>query len=120
VEAAGGMTGPAEVRSVTPDRSRIEAKPASGRPQPEKPAAAAKPKPDRVQTAIPLEAPMPGMIVSFEKQAGDSVKAGETLVVLEAMKMENALAAPAAGTIKKIFFKPGDSVAKGDVLCIIA
>jgi biotin carboxyl carrier protein len=62
---------------------------------------------------------MPGMIVSFEKQASDSVTEGETVVVLKDMEMENALAAPAAGTIKKIYFESGDSVATGDVLCII-
>jgi pyruvate carboxylase subunit B len=44
---------------------------------------------------------------------------GETVVVLEAMKMENALAAPASGTVKAINYASGDSVAKGDVLCVI-
>jgi len=82
-------------------------------------AAKSKSKPDRDQTGTSLEAPMPGMIVRFEKQVGDGVKEGETVVVLEAMKMENALTAPAAGTIKKIYFESGDSVARGDVLCII-
>jgi oxaloacetate decarboxylase alpha subunit/pyruvate carboxylase subunit B len=67
----------------------------------------------------PLAAPMPGMIVGYKKNAGDSVEAGETVVVLEAMKMENALPAPVSGTIKSIAFKSGDSVAKGDVLCVI-
>jgi len=127
VEAAGGSTGSAGVQRITPGRSRDEAKPAPdqprtlAQPQPAKKTEAAKPesKPDRTQTGTSLEAPMPGMIVSFEKKAGDSVKAGETVVVLEAMKMENALAAPAAGTIKKIYFESGDPVAKGDVLCVI-
>ncbi|MFQ5771379.1 MAG: biotin/lipoyl-containing protein, partial [bacterium] len=67
----------------------------------------------------PLTAPMPGMIVSYEKNAGDSVSQGETVVILEAMKMENALPAPARGTIKAIYFSSGDSVAKGDVLAVI-
>ena len=62
---------------------------------------------------------MPGMIVSYEKKVGDSVSHGETVVILEAMKMENALPAPAGGTLKSINFSSGDSVAKGDVLCII-
>jgi len=128
VEPAGGMTGPAEVRRVTPDPIRAEEKPAPDRPQPPaqsrppaKKTEAAKPKsrPDRGQTGTPLEAPMPGMIVRFEKLAGDSVKEGETIAVLEAMKMENALTAPSAGTIKQIYFESGDSVARGDVLCII-
>ncbi len=66
-----------------------------------------------------LKAPMPGMIVSIQKQVGDSVKEGETLVILEAMKMENALPAPASGTVKEINCSTGDSVAKNDVLCVI-
>ena len=67
----------------------------------------------------PLTAPMPGMIVRYEKQLGDSVNKGDTVVVLEAMKMENALPAPTNGTIKSIHFKSGDLVVKGDVLCVI-
>jgi oxaloacetate decarboxylase alpha subunit/pyruvate carboxylase subunit B len=59
------------------------------------------------------------MIISYEKQVGDAVSEGETIVVLEAMKMENALPAPTGGTVKAINFNTGDSVAKGDPLCII-
>ena len=62
---------------------------------------------------------MPGMIVKYDKKEGDTVSEGETVVILEAMKMENALAAPASGTIKAIKYASGDSVAKGDVLCVI-
>lgn len=64
-------------------------------------------------------APMPGRIVSYEKQVGDSVVEGETVVILEAMKMENTLPAPANGTIKSINFSPGDAVSKNDVLCVL-
>ncbi len=67
-----------------------------------------------------LLAPMPGMIVKYEKKAGDAVKKGDTLVVLEAMKMENALTAPCDGTVSGIKFASGDTVAKGAVLCIIS
>ncbi len=67
----------------------------------------------------PLKAPMPGIIVSYKKQVGDSVNTGETVVILEAMKMENALPSPAGGTIKSINFAAGDSVARNDVLCVI-
>jgi oxaloacetate decarboxylase alpha subunit/pyruvate carboxylase subunit B len=62
---------------------------------------------------------MPGMIVKYQKNVGDAVSEGETVVILEAMKMENALASPASGTIKAINFGSGDSVGKGDVLCVI-
>jgi len=67
-----------------------------------------------------LLAPMPGMIVKYEKKVGDVVKKGDTLVVLEAMKMENALVAPCDGTVNGIKFASGDSVAKGAVLCVIS
>jgi oxaloacetate decarboxylase alpha subunit/pyruvate carboxylase subunit B len=51
---------------------------------------------------------------------GDKVKAGDIVVMLEAMKMENAIPAPADGVIKAVNFGPGASVKKGDVLAIIA
>jgi pyruvate carboxylase subunit B len=81
-------------------------------------ATAAAPKAAAVE-GTPMAAPMPGMIVRYEKKEGDAVKKGDTVVVLEAMKMENPLTAPADGTIKCINFKSGDSVAKGDTLCVI-
>ena len=62
---------------------------------------------------------VPGMVVGYEKNVGDSVSEGETVVILEAMKMENALPAPCSGTIQAINYKSGDTVAKGDVLCVI-
>ncbi len=85
---------------------------------PAKPAAAAAPAAAPVD-GTPINAPMPGMIVRFDKNVGDAVSKGETVVILEAMKMENALAAPVDGTIKSINFKSSDSVPKGAVLCVI-
>ncbi len=84
-----------------------------------KPAAAAKPAPAASASGTPLPAPMPGMIVSYAKNVGDQVSKGETVVILEAMKMENALPAPVDGTVAAINFKSGDTVAKGDILCVI-
>jgi biotin carboxyl carrier protein len=89
------------------------------------PPAAPKPSPPPAPAAedgngTPLVAPMPGMIVGLEKQDGDQVSEGETIMVLEAMKMENGLPAPASGTITKISFGVGDHVKKNDVLCIIS
>ena len=90
--------------------------PAAPAPEPEK---APEPAVAEAVEGATITAPMPGMIVRYEKQVGDAVSEGETVVVLEAMKMENALPAPASGTIKAINFASGDSVAKGDVLCVI-
>ncbi len=66
-----------------------------------------------------MNAPMPGMVVSYAKEVGDVVAQGETVVILEAMKMENALPAPVGGKIAAITHKSGDTVAKGEVLCVI-
>ncbi len=66
-----------------------------------------------------LRAPIPGMIIEFKVTDGDKVKAGETIVVLEAMKMLNKLAAPCSGIIRDIEHKAGDAVGKGEVLCRI-
>jgi len=85
---------------------------------PEAPKAEA-PKAPADTKGSPLLAPMPGMIVKYLKNVGDSVKEGETLLVLEAMKMENALPAPASGTVKALGFSSGDSVKKGDVLAVV-
>lgn len=59
------------------------------------------------------------MIIEYKKKVGDKVKAGETVIVLEAMKMFNNLDASIDGEIKNIDYKAGDSVSKGDVLCYI-
>ncbi len=83
------------------------------------PTAPAAPAPAANVEGTPMTAPMPGMIVDYEKQVGDAVTEGETVVILEAMKMENALPAPCSGTIKAINYNSGDSVAKNDILCVI-
>jgi pyruvate carboxylase subunit B len=77
-------------------------------------------KPGAKMNGTPLTAPRPGMIVRFEKDIGASVHEGEAVVILEAMKMENSLPAPVSGTIEAIKLSSGDSVAKGDVLCVIS
>ncbi|MBW1635048.1 MAG: pyruvate carboxylase subunit B [Deltaproteobacteria bacterium] len=106
-----------DVQVVTPVPAAAPAAPAPAAPAPqavkEEPAAAA----DTDGTL--LLAPMPGMIVNYLKNEGDTVKSGDAVVVLEAMKMENSLTAPADGVVKCVKFASGDSVAKGAVLCVI-
>ncbi|WCT12788.1 biotin/lipoyl-containing protein [Mucilaginibacter jinjuensis] len=63
-----------------------------------------------------LKAPMPGMVLKVLVKEGESIKKGENLFVLEAMKMENIIKAPADVTVKSIKIKPGDKVEKGQVL----
>ena len=61
-------------------------------------------------------APMPGTIVSVEIEEGDSVEAGQGLVIVEAMKMENEVRAQAGGCVRAIYVASGDTVEKGKVL----
>jgi propionyl-CoA carboxylase alpha chain len=63
-----------------------------------------------------VRCPMPGLVVSIAVGEGQEVKAGETLAVVEAMKMENVLRAERDGSVKKIHAKPGDSLAVDAVI----
>ena len=63
-----------------------------------------------------LKAPMPGLIIDLKVKAGDTVKAGEPLLVLEAMKMENIIKSPGDGEVKAVNIKKGDRVEKNQVL----
>ncbi|MDO8056270.1 MAG: biotin/lipoyl-containing protein, partial [Candidatus Hermodarchaeota archaeon] len=69
------------------------------------------------ETAV--RAPMPGVIVKYEKKVGDRVKSGDPVVIIEAMKMHNSIEAPCDGEIVQIPFEPGASVAKENILCVI-
>ena len=66
-----------------------------------------------------IESPMPGLILRHEVEVGDTVQAGQTVLVLEAMKMENSLPAPVAGAVRSLPFGVGDKVSRGDVLAVI-
>jgi acetyl/propionyl-CoA carboxylase alpha subunit len=66
-----------------------------------------------------LTAPLPGRITHVAVRPGDSVKAGDTLVVIEAMKMENEFKASAPGTVSEVRVQPGQAVNPGDVLMVV-
>jgi len=63
-----------------------------------------------------LLCPMPGLVVSIAVEAGEEVQAGQTVAVIEAMKMENVLRAERDGTVKEVRAKPGDSLSVDDVI----
>ena len=67
-----------------------------------------------------LTAPMPGKVVSFHIKVGDSVSRGQTLAVMEAMKMEHTIAAPDDGVVTEILYAPGDQVLEGAELLTMA
>ncbi|MBT8359847.1 MAG: pyruvate carboxylase subunit B [Deltaproteobacteria bacterium] len=121
VDPVGGTTMSATPQNLAlQQQAPVVAAPTAAAPAPPAPAkqetASAAPA---AASGTLLLAPMPGMIVKYEKNVGESVKQGDTVVVLEAMKMENALPAPCDGTITAIDFDSGDSITKGAVLCVI-
>lgn len=76
-------------------------------------------KPSVSGGANAIKAPLPGVVLSVQVKEGDTVKAADTVIVLEAMKMENAIHAGRDGKIKSINVKQGDSVLQDDVLIVI-
>ncbi|MFT6583593.1 MAG: 3-methylcrotonyl-CoA carboxylase alpha subunit [Alphaproteobacteria bacterium] len=66
-----------------------------------------------------LTAPMPGSIVAVHVAAGDSVRMGQPLMAMEAMKMEHTISAPAKGVVEKVKFAVGDQVVEGDALLVL-
>ena len=66
-----------------------------------------------------VEAPMPGLVLRHEVEVGGTVESGQPIVVLEAMKMQNSLPSPVAGTVRALPFDIGAKVSRGDVLAII-
>jgi biotin carboxyl carrier protein len=68
---------------------------------------------------LDIKAPMPGMVLKIKKNTGDEIFIGDSLLILEAMKMENDLKAPSSGKIKEIYISEGSAVEKGDKLFLI-
>lgn len=83
-------------------------------PAPQKPAASAADSQGET-----VSAPMPGNILDVKVSVGSSVKKGDVLLILEAMKMENEIMAPVDGTVKALNVSKGSTVETGTVLCVI-
>ena len=139
VEDASGAQAPPAVKAATQETRRVSANPGVS---PARPAAPPSRPPEPPRHAPPtqapapaapgsaaaapqagkgteVKAPMPGLIVNFEKNPGDAVSEGDTVLVLEAMKMENAIPAPVGGTVLEIRCQVGDKVARDDVLFVV-
>lgn len=97
---------------VLPEGESFDTKPASAPAAP-------------VRTSAPagngeqITSPMPGTILDVKVKAGDSVKAGQVLMILEAMKMENEIMAPSDGKIVSVGVEKGAQVENGALLCVI-
>ena len=98
------------------DEASVTATPAQAAPKAETPAPAAAASPG---TGAPVKAPLPGVVTKVPVTVGQTAKKGETVLVLEAMKMENNITAEADGTITGICVAAGDSVMEGTTLLTI-
>jgi biotin carboxyl carrier protein len=67
-----------------------------------------------------IVAPMPGKIVRLLVKEGDHVEAGQVLLVVEAMKMQNEIRSPKSGTVERVLAKEGQPVNAGEILCVVA
>ena len=85
-------------------------------PAPKKAAAPAPAAPAGAQGSVQIVSPMPGKILGIKAKAGDAVKKGQAVIILEAMKMENEIVAPQDGTLASINVNEGASVEAGTVL----
>lgn len=111
VEEVGGVS--------APSAPRVQAAPAAAAAAAPAPKAAPAPAPAAAPVAAGGElivAPMPGTIFDIPVVVGQAVKAGDNLIILEAMKMENEIVAPTDGTVKTIHVTKGTSVSSGDAL----
>lgn len=100
-ETAGGSVASTPAKKAAPAK-KAPAKAASG-----------------AQGSVKVEAPMPGKILSVKASAGQAVKKGDVIMILEAMKMENEIVAPQDGTIASINANEGASVEAGNVLATL-
>ncbi|MCX6021458.1 MAG: pyruvate carboxylase subunit B [Chloroflexi bacterium] len=107
------------VYAVAPSAAR---RPAARVQQAGAPAPAPAARPARAGVAegeTPLASPMPGVVIRYEVEVGATVTAGQPIVILEAMKMQNALPSPVSGVVKALPVSSGARVARGDVLAVI-
>ena len=112
-----------EVEEVAAEGAAPAAPVKAAAPAPKAAAPAAKPAPAKaaapVAAGAKVNAPMPGTILDVKVAQGQSVKKGDVLMVLEAMKMENEIMSPQDGTVAQVNVAKGASVNSGDVLCVL-
>ncbi len=116
VEAVGGSP----IIAVSPRASTVAPSPISPTAMEATSKVEAKKSPPAVVAdGTKVLAPMPGMVIRYFVNVGDSIKAGDPLLILEAMKMQNSVPAPVDGLVKAVNFRPGDTVNKDDILAVI-
>ena len=108
VRAVTGSGAPASPPAAAPVPPAASAAPAAPRPAPS------------ARGEGGITAPMPGLVLTIKVKEGDTVQAGQALLVMEAMKMENAITASYNGTVSRIYVREGDSISEGDLLVEVA
>lgn len=103
----------ASVQSAVKEQTRTAVQPAENKPAAVKPAAVS-------GAGNPVKAPLPGTVLEVRASKGQAVKAGDVLMILEAMKMENEILAPSDGTVSEIVASKGAEVGTGDILLYLA
>lgn len=106
-------------RPINPVHAIKKPKVAAPKPVAAAPAPAPAAAPAAAGSGNPVKAPLPGTISSINVKVGDQVNVGDTVLVLEAMKMQNNIEAEYAGSVTSIVVNPGDSVMEGAVLLTI-
>ena len=108
--------------TVEVERAQSVAVPHIAAPKPAAAAPVAAPAaaPKVAAGANSVTAPLPGSVTVVNVKAGDAVKAGQTLIIMEAMKMENEVLAPADGTVTAVHVSGGQAVQQGDALLDLA
>ena len=99
--------------------AKAPVKPAAAAPAPAAAPAAPAPAAGPVSAGTKVDSPLPGNILDIKVSVGQAVKAGDVLIIIEAMKMENEVAAPCDGVVKQIVTNKGAVVATGDTLLVI-
>lgn len=120
----GNGTAPISVQPAQTAAPAVQSAPAAAPAQASAPAPAPAPTPAAAPAASgagkPVTSPLPGVIIEISVKVGDTVKAGQQVAVLEAMKMENAIEADHNGTVTAIHVNKGDSVLEGVPIVTIA
>lgn len=115
-ELGGSATSYAPV--VTPVPPQTPTPETQNIPSPSSPPTEKKAEP-KAAGSVQVTAPMPGSVLDVKVKEGDSVKEGDTLLILEAMKMENEITAPVSGVVKNIKVSNGATVNTGDLMLVI-
>lgn len=114
VEEVGGVSMPAAPRAASAPAPSAPTPAAASAPAP-----AAKAAEPVAEGGEKITAPMPGTVLDIKVNTGDTVNAGDCVLVLEAMKMENEISAPASGKVLSVNVTKGAAVNSGDVLLVI-